>query len=50
MNAKPVREVGFRDGSMQVVPVEEWNAFAAEQIELLVTAGFSRKLAESFYE
>lgn len=50
ISATPVREAGFRDGSMRVIPVAEWDAFAAEQIELLIASGFSRKLAESYYE
>ena len=48
--ATPVREVGLRDGSMQVISVSEWPEFVAQQVELLIAAGFSRDLARSFYD
>lgn len=47
--AQPVREVGFIDGSMRVIPAGEWSAFVAEQVELLVSVGFSGELAQSYY-
>jgi hypothetical protein len=44
-----VREVCFVDGHWDTVPVERWSAFAQEQIELLVQAGFTRERAEGLY-
>jgi len=49
ISASPVREVGFRDGSMQIVPVSDWLGFVAQQVELLVAAGFTRDFAQSYY-
>jgi len=44
-----VREVCMLDGSMEVIPDEDWLAFSQTQIELLVAAGFSRTNALHFY-
>jgi hypothetical protein len=41
-----VREVTFVNGSWETVPVGQWSAFARQQIELLVAAGFSRAQAQ----
>jgi hypothetical protein len=44
-----VREVCFVDGDWRAVPVDQWDAFAQKQIDLLVDAGFTRKDAERLY-
>jgi hypothetical protein len=44
-----VREVCFVDGSWRAVPLEEWDSFAQEQIDLLVEAGYTREQAENLY-
>ena len=40
------REVVLVDGSMQAILEKNWPAFASNQVELLVKAGFSRATAE----
>jgi hypothetical protein len=37
------------DGSMQVIVENNWPAFASNQVERLVKAGFSRATAEAYY-
>jgi hypothetical protein len=44
-----VREVCMLDGSWQVVSDEKWPEFSSNQVELLVSAGFSRTNALHFY-
>jgi len=44
-----VREVCLLDGSMQVIPDEQWPEFSRQQVERLVAAGFSRTNALHFY-
>jgi hypothetical protein len=44
-----VRELSLLDGSMQVIPDEDWPEFSRKQVELLVAAGFSRTNALHFY-
>jgi hypothetical protein len=43
------REVVLVDGRMQVIVENNWPAFASNQVELLVKAGFSRATAEAYY-
>ena len=43
------REVVLVDGSMQAILEKNWPAFASNQVELLVKAGFSRATAEDYY-
>jgi hypothetical protein len=44
-----VREVCFVDGTWRTVSVARWPDFARQQIDLLVTDGFSRHQAEQLY-
>lgn len=44
-----LREVCLLDGSMQTIRDEGWPEFSRKQVELLVTAGFSRTNALRFY-
>lgn len=44
-----VRDVCFVDGHWETIPVGKWTAFAREQIDLLVAAGFSRAQAQQLY-
>jgi hypothetical protein len=37
------------DGSMQAILEKTWPAFASNQVELLVEAGFSRPTATAYY-
>ena len=43
------REVVLVDGSMQAILERNWPAFASNQVELLVKAGFPRATAETYY-
>ena len=44
-----VRDVCFVDGHWETIPVGRWPAFAKEQMDLLVAAGFSRAQAQQLY-
>jgi hypothetical protein len=44
-----VREVCMLDGSMQTIPDEKWPAFRQKQVDLLVSAGFTREKALDYY-
>lgn len=44
-----VREVCFVDGDWRAIPIDVWDTFAQEQIDLLVGAGFTREDAEKLY-
>jgi len=44
-----VREVCFVAGQWRPVPVAGWSAFAQEQVELLIRAGFSKEHAQELY-
>lgn len=44
-----LREVCLLDGSVQVVPEEQWPKFASNQVELLVQEGLPRAKAEHYY-
>jgi hypothetical protein len=43
------REVVLVDGDMQIILQKSWPAFASNQVELLVKAGFSRPTTEGYY-
>lgn len=43
------REVVFADGSFRSILEKEWPAFASNQVELLIKAGFPRAAAEACY-
>ena len=43
------REVLLVDGRMQAILEKNWPAFANNQVELLVKAGFPRATAEAYY-
>jgi hypothetical protein len=45
----PLREACLLDGSMQIIRDEDWPDFSQKQVELLVSAGFSRTNALHFY-
>lgn len=47
--APPTREVAFVDGSHENIRESAWPQFAANQIDLLVQAGFARSNAEAIY-
>jgi len=47
--ASPTREVAFVDGHRENVRENAWPQFAANQIDLLVQAGFGRSNAEAIY-
>ena len=44
-----VRELCLLDGSMLVIPDEDWPEFSRKQVKLLAAAGFSRANALHFY-
>jgi len=44
-----LREACFLDGSWQPIPDEKWPEFSQHQVELLITAGFSRTNALHYY-
>lgn len=45
----PLREVCMLDGEMRTVRAEDWPEFSRKQVELLISAGFSRTNALYFY-
>ena len=45
----PLREACLLGGSMQIIRDEDWPEFSRKQVELLVSAGFSRTNALRFY-
>jgi hypothetical protein len=44
------RDVCFVDGYWRSVPVELWAGFAAQQVDMLVEAGFTREQAQRLYD
>lgn len=44
-----LREVCLADGSMQTITLDQWPAFASNQVELLVKEGIPRATAEAYY-
>jgi hypothetical protein len=49
IGAPLAREVLTIDGNRRVVKESEWNAFAKQQVELLVGAGIARAQADEYY-
>lgn len=50
LRSRFVREVCFVDGSWETVPLQKWDGFARQQVDLLVEAGFTRKHAQQLYD
>jgi len=44
-----VREICLLDGSMQIIAEAKWAQFSSNQVELLVSNGIPRSLAQHYY-